>query len=272
MSARLDLGFPVLTLDDELWEELIRQVLPASEVDELFPELAEHASELTRLQALPRAERALELAARLGSWEGVVQGEEAEVLPRGLGRDAREAVTPLLHRTGEAWRAAKILADLGDPEAVEALSAALPWLKTSDQRWTAMALSRLGRLDLVVNVPDDVRAAAVAAPYLGFRDHAVVTLPLDYRQLEQALPELERLLHEELRPGAAYCTITPDEVPIALAALGSEHVVVRRHAVCVLGEKRLGQEEIHPALMRAAEEDTSPDVRRLARLSLEYLG
>lgn len=273
VSARQDLGFPVLLLDDdEFGEELIRQVLPAPEVGELFPELEEHADELARLQALPTAERAVELAALLGAWEGPVQGEEAEALLRELGRDAREAVKPLLQREGKARWAAKILADLGDPDAVEALRAALPRLKASDQRWTASALSRLGRLDLVVEVPDDVRATAVAAPYRSFRDHAVSVLPLDYRQLEAVLPELEELLDKELRPGSGYCTITPDEVTAALAALDSEHVVVRRHAVLVLGEKRLSRPEIGPALTRVAEQDTDLDIRRLARLSLERLG
>ncbi|MGN9807474.1 HEAT repeat domain-containing protein [Micromonospora sp. L32] len=189
---------------------------------------------------------------------------------------------PLLGRAERAWKAAKLLADLGlpDEEVIGALTAALNRLDGPDQLWTARALARLGRLDLILDhadrLPQEAVVTAVAAPYTSFRDQGRTPLALNYRPLEDVLtsrPEYATALAEELKPGTPPCRINTDEVDEALRGLQSEHVLVRRHAVDVLGERQLGRavgRRILPALSNAMVHDPDPTVRRLAVLSLRW--
>jgi hypothetical protein len=51
----------------------------------------------------------------------------------------------------------------------------------------------------------------------------------------------------------------------------SPHLIVRKHAVCVLDERRLGEavgQQVIPLLRTIAESDPDSEVRRLAGLSL----
>jgi len=76
-----------------------------------------------------------------------------------------------------------------------------------------------------------------------------------------------------LKPGTSYCVISPAEVPEALRGTTSTHVLVRKHAVCVLGERRLGDavgRVVIPQLRAIAETDPDSEVRRLAALSLKW--
>lgn len=116
--------------------------------------------------------------------------------------------------------------------------------------------------------------SAVAAPYSGFRNHTVGAPRLDYRPLQDVIerwPAYIPALAEELGPGRGYCDITVDEVDEAIRGLTSPHAVIRRHAVCVLGERRLGAavaRRVLPPLGQAVSEDPDATVRRLAILSL----
>jgi len=77
----------------------------------------------------------------------------------------------------------------------------------------------------------------------------------------------------ELKPGTSYCVISPAEVPEALRGTTSTHVLVRKHAVCVLGERRLGNavgRQVIPQLRAIAATDPDSEVRRLAGLSLKW--
>lgn len=52
-----------------------------------------------------------------------------------------------------------------------------------------------------------------------------------------------------------------------------QHVIVRRHAACVLGERSLGAavaRRVLPLLSRTVSQDTDATVRRLAILSLLF--
>jgi hypothetical protein len=86
------------------------------------------------------------------------------------------------------WKAAKILADIGQPDdrVVRALVDALTRCEGADRSWVTRALSRLGRLDLVLDqidrLPREVVVRAVAAPFTGFRNSAAGPLRLDYRR------------------------------------------------------------------------------------------
>jgi hypothetical protein len=78
---------------------------------------------------------------------------------------------------------------------------------------------------------------------------------------------------DELKPGTSYCDISPTDVPEALRGAKSPHVLVRKHAVCVLGERRLGDavgRGVIPELRAIAETDSDSEVRRLAALSLKW--
>ncbi|MEU2613986.1 HEAT repeat domain-containing protein [Micromonospora sp. NPDC007271] len=181
---------------------------------------------------------------------------------------------------GQAWKAAKLLADIGRPDddVVQALHAALTRSSGPDQSWVARALSRLGRLDLVLaqidRLPREVVVGAVAAPYTSFRNQAVTAPRLDYRPLQDVIerrPAYATALAQELQPGRGYCDVTVDEVDDAIRGLASPHVVIRRHAVCVLGERRLGAAVARralPVLAQIVSQDPDVTVRRLAILSL----
>ncbi|HEX5540248.1 MAG TPA: DUF4303 domain-containing protein [Micromonospora sp.] len=280
-SGVIDREFVVLLLDDEYHETLIKRVLTKGEVSRYFPDYDQRAVELARVAALPDSERAVYYVARLEAFDGPISGEEAEVALRDLGSAAFPALIPMLAAKGRAWQGAKLLADIGRPDddVVRALHAALTWCEGSDQSWVACALSRLGRLDLVLDqvdrLPQRVVVSTVVAPYTSFRNHTVaVARRLDYRPLRDVIerwPAYIPALVEELKPGRGYCDITVDEVDEVIRGLTSPHVVVRRHAVCVLGERRLGAavaRRVLSLLGQAVSQDPDATVRRLAILSL----
>ncbi len=275
-----DRTFIVVLFDDARYETILRRILPERELHRHFPELDEHAVEAARVAALPTADRAAYHAGRLGNFDGPIDSEESERELRRLGAAAIPALLPLLRLSGQAWQAAMLLADIGlpDREAIAALDAALTRLDGADRSWAARALSRLGRLELVLAridaLDEDTVVSAVAAPYTAFRDRAVPPPPLDYRPLEEFLernPARAASVAEELQPGRSFCTITAGEVDTALAALDSPHPVVRWHAASVLDERGLGRavaRRVLPSLARVAEHDPEFTVRRLALLSL----
>ncbi|WP_394618696.1 DUF4303 domain-containing protein [Lentzea sp. JNUCC 0626] len=276
-SGVTDREFVVLLLDDEHHESLIKRVLSKAEVRRHFPELDERTAALAQLAALPPAERARSLAGLLGTFDGPVGSEEAEAALRDLGPAAIPALVDLLG-SGRAWQAAKLLADIGrrDDQVIDALRAALG--RADAQHWVAVALSRLGRLDLVLaaTLPASVVAGAVAGPYTSFRDHSVVAPPLDYGPLAEVIersPAYLSALEARLAPGTSYCEITADEVDAAVLGLSSPHAVIRRHAVSVLGRRQLGKKvgrRVLPVLCRTMRDDQDASVRRLAILSLLY--
>ncbi|GAB2848471.1 hypothetical protein GCM10027176_59940 [Actinoallomurus bryophytorum] len=279
-SGLTDRDFVVLLLDDEYHETLVRRVLPRSEVSRHFPGFDERAAELARVALLPPAERAAFHASRLGVFSGPIGSEEAASALRDLGPAAFPVLIAMLAAEDRVGKAAKLLADIGRPDdrVVRALDDALTRCEGPDQSWVARALSRLGRLDLVLDqtdrLPEAVVIGAVVAPFTGFRDSAVAPPRLDYRSLEgfvERRPAYVPALAEELKPGRGYCGITVEEVPEAIRGLTSKHVIIRRHAVCVLGERGLGAavaRRVLPLLGQVVTRDEDASVRRLAILSL----
>ncbi|GLY47721.1 DUF4303 domain-containing protein [Lentzea sp. NBRC 102530] len=274
-----DRKFVVLLLDDELHEPLIKRVLTGAEVRRHFPELDERTVALAELAALPPADRAARLTGLLGTFEGPVGSENAAALLLELGPAAFSALLDLLGGSADrAWQAAKLLADIGRPtdSVITALEATLA--HAGARHWAAVALSRLGRLDLVLaradSLPADVVAGAVAAPYTSFRDHGVVSAPLDYRPLAEVAerkPAYLAAVEARLAPGTGCCEITTAEVDVAVLGLGSPHALIRRHAVSVLGRRQLGRQvgrRVLPLLCRVMRDDPDASVRRLAVLSL----
>lgn len=282
--ARRELGrdLVVVVIDDELHEKVIPRILPAAEVRRHFPELDEQAAAWAVLAALPPTEQATHLVGLLDTFNGPITRETAERALRNLGPTAMPALVPLLAVPGAAWQAAKILADIGRPDddVVTALTAALSRTAGPDQSWMAAALSRLGRLDVVLAapLPTDIVVTAAAAPYRSFRDHTVSPAPLDYTPLVRVLeehPDIAAGLAKELAPGTSMCEIHAGEVDEAVRGTESSHPVVRRHAVTVLGQRRLGAavgRRVLPVLARLAIDDPDPLVRRLAVVGLSFWG
>jgi Domain of unknown function (DUF4303) len=282
MSGFTGRDFVVLLLDEEYYETLVKRILTRSEVSRHFPELDERAVELARVAALPKAERVAFYVSRLEAFSGPVSSEEAASALRDLGPAAFSALIPMLAVKDRAWKAAKLLADIGHPDdrVVRALADALTRREGSDQSWVARALSRLGRLDLVLDqidrLPREAVICAAAAPFTSFRNSAVAPLRLDYRPLEDFIerwPAYVPALAEELKPGRGYCDITVDEVDEAIRGLTSQHVIIRRHAVCVPGERSLGAavaRRVLPLLCQIVTRDADATVRRLAILSLLF--
>ncbi|GIJ63767.1 hypothetical protein Vau01_112830 [Virgisporangium aurantiacum] len=275
-------GLPVVVLDAELHATVVPRILTKAETRRMFPELDEQTRARSELAALPPDRQAAHLVGLLGTFDGPIGSEDAETALRDLGPAAVPALLPRLTVDGEGWQAAKILADIGlaDDTVVQALAAALHRTNGADRSWVASALSRLGRLDIVLAAPGppgDV-ATAVTAPYRSFRDHASAPRPLDYAPLERAIedrPDLLAMLESELSPGTPMCQIGAAEVDEALRGTGSPHPLVRRHAVTVLGERRLGAaagRRVLPVLARRAADDPDPVVRRLSVLGLRWWG
>ncbi|MEU8657339.1 DUF4303 domain-containing protein [Actinoplanes philippinensis] len=279
--ARRELGRDLLVVivDPELHETVIPRILPASEVRRHFPELDEQAAAWAALAALPPTGQAAHLVGLLHTFDGPITGEAAGRALRDLGPAAVPALIPLLDVPGTAWKAAKILADIGRPDhdVVTALTAALTRTTGPDQSWVAAALSRLGRLDTVLaaTLPTDVVVTATAAPYGSFRDDTVTPPPLDYTPLTRVLQEHPHLTDGLAAELAGTCAIRADEVDEAVRGTRSAHPVVRRHAVNALGERRLGASvgrRVLPLLARLALDDPDAVVRRLAVVGLSLWG
>jgi hypothetical protein len=100
-------------------------------------------------------------------------------------------------------------------------------------------------------------------------------LLLDYRPLDDFLtlrPAIAPKVAEALAPGTSYCVISAAEVAEALRGTTCAHVLVRKHAVWVLDERRLGDAvglTVIPRLRAIAKTDSDSEVRRLAAKSLE---
>jgi hypothetical protein len=275
------LGIPVFYVDHDCYEEMLARCLAPSQLRSLFPDVVARRAERARVSALPPAEQIAHYVSRLNRFDGLINSEEAQDALRGFGSAAIPALLPLLREREHSWLAAKLLADIGVPDdvVISALSAAVA-ASTPDspgQLWACRALAQLGRLDVVLagasNLSREAVATAVTVRYTAFRARPS---PLDYLPLEEFLSvhrEIAPVVADELKPGTSYCDISPTDVPEALRGAKSPHVLVRKHAVCVLGERRLGDavgRGVIPELRAIAETDSDSEVRRLAALSLKW--
>jgi hypothetical protein len=284
VAAGAHLGMPIFCVDHDCYEETLARCLPPSQLRSLFPEVVARQAERARVLALPPGEQIAHYVSRLNRFDGLINSEEAQNVLRGFGSAAIPALLPLLREGEHAWLAAKLLADIGlrDETVISALSDALAGSTpdSPDQLWSCRALAQLDRLDLVLagasDLSRDALVTAVTARYTAFRDHGAHPLLLDYLPLEEFLSEhapMVPAVADELKPGTSYCVISAAEVPEALRGTTSTHVLVRKHAVCVLGERRLGDAVGHaviPQLRAIAETDPDSEVRRLAALSLKW--
>jgi hypothetical protein len=285
VAAGAHLGIPVFFVNHDCYEEMLARCLTPSQLRSLFPEVVATQAERARVSALPPDEQIAYYISRLNRFDDLIGSEEAQEALRAFGSAAIPALLPLLlFESEDAWLAADLLAQIGVPDdtVLSALSAALSASApdSAAQLWSCRALAQLGRLDLVLasaaGLSREALATAVTARYTAFRDHGVHPLLLDYLPLEDflsAYPAIVPEVADELKPGRSYCIISPVEVPEALRGATSPYVLVRKHAVCVLGERRLGDavgRQVIPRLRALAETDPDSEVRRLAALSLQW--
>jgi len=277
-------GFLVVVVDEQHHEPLLRRCLTETQLAQHFPAVATRAAARARVAALPAAGRAEYFARLLGSFDGPITSEDAQIELTRMGSASFPVLIGLLSVDGHAWLAAKLLADIGraDHLVVRKLAAALTTLSTEpDRTWVACALSRLQRFDIVLAHTDrltpETIAAAIAAPLKGFRDHAVNPPLLTYRHIEGFLnryPAYTAAVAAELAAGTALCSIAAEEVDEALRGLNGLYALIRCHAATVLGDGRLGPQVAArslPALRAARRHDPDPDVRRQAELSIAAL-
>ena len=121
-----------------------------------------------------------------------------------------------------------------------------------------------------------IAVAGCCASLSGFRDRGAQPAALDYTPVERllaGLPACAAQVEEQLEPGSSFCAIRGSDVSEAVRGLQSPHVAIRRHAACVLNERRLGKRGVADAVaaLRAQTDDPDEKVRYLVDLTLKNL-
>lgn len=197
-----------------------------------------------------------------------------------MGEAAVAALIAVLEDEKSGTTAARLLGRIGiaDPKVIRALRSEVEKSSRSGL-WSASSLGLLGDGEHLLKLTDDdaTRKNAISGlvtPLQSWADSEVNHIQLDYRLLEHLLEKkcrkCNQLAKEALKPGSGYCQIQAVDVDVALRGLTSRHVIIRQHAVCVLGERSLGKaaaKRILPALVECLN-DAHPNVRRLALLCI----
>lgn len=245
LAGIVDADFIAVTMDEA--EDLVPLSLTDEQVSRHFPYYQAAEQERQSLAALPVEQRLAVLVPQAVRAVAIgLLNDEYEALIRELGIAAVPALVAVVRgeQPGQAWQACRILAQINEAtdEAIAALTALLDKASTdnSTRVWAASALARLGQSALLVDrihtLPEDIIASGMGGPYRSFANEGH-RRSLDYQPLEEMLsryPHMEEHLEQSLAPGRGFCRITPQEEPVARAALASSWAVIRRHAECVL--------------------------------------
>ena len=204
---------------------------------------------------------------------------EKEILA--LGNDA---VGPILRKLADpeiGCAAAGLLADL-NISSKPVINSLRNWVSTGDEGMAehcSMALGLLGDVEHLFSRLADkkTRAPAVMGILTRLKERAsdrMEPLPLDYQYVERLLAiksaSIRRQVEDELKPGSSKIRIALEDVDEALRGLASDELILRQHAVCVLGDRSLGVQcgkKILPALAERLN-DSVANMRRLALLQL----
>ena len=191
-----------------------------------------------------------------------------------LGEDAVRPLIKLLADKQHGWCAASLLGDLGiNNKAVLQALRKQTRADDSSAAHSARSLCLLGDVEFLFPLVGEKqsRARAISGILTGLTVRASNCphpIPLDYRPAERLLAmksaPITRLVTEELQPGSSFIEIKPTDVDEALRGLDSKHVVIRQHAVCVLGDRALGKAVGKVVLPKLAGRlyDKVPNVRR----------
>lgn len=275
--TKVDKHFVVFFHDEDGGAELARTSMSASLFLHHFPEQDETEQTRRRLATLPDPEQAAYYVTRLGEYEGI-NTEEAEAWLVKHGDSALPHLTERLNDGKNAWQVAMILglAGIPDPAAIAALRQAAGSEDPSAWGWAARALGYLGDIDWLLTQSPAIAVAGCCASLSGFRDRGAQPAALDYTPVERllaGLPACAAQVEEQLEPGSSFCAIRGSDVSEAVRGLQSPHVAIRRHAACVLNERRLGKRGVADAVaaLRAQTDDPDEKVRYLVDLTLKNL-
>ena len=274
---RVDKHFVVFFHDEDGGAALAKTSMSASLFLHHFPEQDETEQTRRRLATMPEPEQAAYYVTRLGTYEGI----DTEMAEAWLVKHGDSALPHLIARLTEgknAWQVAMILglAGIPDPAAIAALRQAAGSADPSTWGWSARALGYLGDFDWLLTQSPAIAVAGCCASLSGFRDRGAHPAVLDYTPVERLLARLPACApqaEEALEPGSSFCAIRGSDVPEAVRGLQSPHVAIRRHAACVLNERRLGKRGAADAVaaLRARMDDPDEKVRYLVDLALENL-
>jgi len=259
--------------EDDDSGELARRCMSKSLFLKHFPGLVKENESARQLRKLPAAKK-------FERYLADIYGHEDELTAQG--EAAIEGLIAKLKDKEEGYAAARVLGRIGiaSKPVIRALRESVRE-QTRYAWWSASALALLGDIEFLFELAeDDARRSNVIRGlsflYRGFDDPEdwLRRPKLDYGIFERLLDRKSKawtqIVAEELSPGKGFVCIQPDELDEALRGLQSEHVLIRQHAACILGERSLGAaagKRILPALARCLE-DPNANVRRLAILNL----
>jgi hypothetical protein len=246
-----------------------------------FPDLDTIERTRREVAMLPETEQAAFYIERLGELSADTVGvEEAETWLVAHGAVALPWLVDALQRGSSPWRAARILGLTGiaDPAALRELRRQM--LEGDDEPtrlWCARALGYLKDFDWLLTQPIAYAVEGCCANLRAFREKGAQPTRLEYTPLEHLLshtPKCAAMVEDALRPGSHFCGIGVADVAEALRGVRSPHVAIRRHAACVLNNRRLGKANTAKILatLKGLPHDPDEVVRRCVertRVSLE---
>lgn len=270
---RMSKDFFVFFADEDNQLELLKKCLPKKLLMHHFGEAFEAEAEREAIVSSSVADRFEKFREDLWDFEDELVAMGPEAIDFALGELIAE---------NNVSTAARIVGRIGvaNDHVISTLRGEV--LKSGKSAaWSARALAMLGDLDWLLEQTksETTRKQAIgglATPLRGFGNDVAQPIPLDYRPLEKLLqkgcPQCDEIAAEELRPGSVFVDIAKDDVDEAVRGMQSEFVIIRQHAVCVAGERRLGAaaaKKLLPAIVERFEDEV-PNVRRLAILALSY--
>jgi hypothetical protein len=262
----------VVFFDDEQGDlDLIRKCIPKSLFLKHFPDQDLEEKRRRKLTASP-------ISKKLKTYLSDMWEFQAEVVQ--LGEGAVDGLIANLKSSEDGWMAASLLGQIGvsSDKVIRALRREVRRSSAAAMQ-SASALGVLGDTKYLLKLTDDdvTRENAISgltAPYQA--GECVKPIPLDYRLLERLVEKkcskCTRMVKKELAPGTSYCDIAVSDIDEAIRGLQSPHLVIRQHAVCVLGERSLGKTAAKRILPALAEKlrDRHANVRRLAIWNISY--
>ncbi len=264
----------IVFFDDEQGDiELIRKCVPKS----LFlKHFGDQNADEKRPILLASSSISEKLATYFDDMDSDDKWEYADEIVK-LGEVAVDGLVANLKRSDDGWMAARVLGKMGisSDKVIHALRREVRQSSRA-AGWSAVALATLGDYDYLFKLTDDDATREDAIGGLVSPMLSGESLRLGYRLVERLLgkkcPKCNRIARRETAPGIGYGEIAITDIDEAIRALRSPYLVIRQHAVCVLGERSLGKaaaKKILPALVDKLQ-DRHPNVRRLAVLNISY--
>lgn len=263
--------------DTDAPERLARKTIPEATFARIFGGVVARERHRDRIDRLAGGAHVAYLIDRLDAPDGAFGWEAAIAGLRAIGAPAVPALVARLGRDPDPWMAASVLAKMGAPAAAGATDALFALASRPPERvswscamWSARALGRLGRLDLLATLErDDILVERAIHGYVAARPRAYGRLAAC---LDRGEPRVTELVTNELRPGNASYDLAAPDIDAAAAFAASPHEVLRKDVACALGDVPWSSRRRAVAALIPMLDDPAPEVRRLAALSLGSCG